>query len=1148
MASSAASSFSSSFTQQWRYDVFLSFRGEDTRKNFTSHLYKELLQKGIITFKDNNELPKGESVPQYLPKAIQDSRISVVIFSENYAASTWCLNELVKIFECKNAGTQIVLPIFYDVNPYEVRQQDGKFGEPFIEYEKIFKDNIEKVQEWRLASTEVANLAGWHLGDRDESEFIQDIVEDILRQLRRTSHHSIAKDFVGMESRLEKMKGYLDLEQLSKVRIIGICGMGGIGKTTIASVVYKDIRCQFEGSCFLGNVRESFEKYGIVSLQKQLLSATLMYDGVQVYDVYRGTDEIRDRLCCKKILVILDDVDQLEQLELLIGKRDEHWFGTGSRIIITTRDVHLLKKYGTDEIYLVQGLSHGESFKLFCSKAFKSNYPKEEYVEPSNEFVKYSSGLPLALVVLGSSLFGKGVREWNSTLRRLKEIPNEKILSKLQLSYDGLDKILQEMFLDIACFFKGMDEEYVVKVLESCGFFPDSGIGELIDKSLITVSGFVEMHDLVQEMGREIVRRESNENPGLHSRIWFDKDLYYIQVKNMETKQVKAIVLHSWKLEEHLNAKVFSKMKELRLLILRDVPTSQEVEYLSNELRYLEWHECPCKTFPSNFQPDKLVELHMQCSRIEQLWRRSIKPIKLLKIIDLSYSKNLLKTPNFQEVPNLEELNLEGCESLREIHQSIGVLKRLEFSATGFGMQQLELAKRWGFHLLSWLLPWTWKNPHPISIVFPSLSALPFLNNLNLSYCDLPEGAIPSDLTGFPFLEHLDLSGNNFESLPSSISHLSHLRSLELSNCKRLQLLPDLPSTIITLRVNNCTSLESLPNLHEKHNNPLAILMEFSNCSKLNDYQGNINVAFTWLKSHLLFLLESRWLLSSRHARYCPKKGYFLDDSPLLFFLDISMRFPGSEIPKWFNHQSFNSPLRIRLSACEKWWNIAGFVICVAISSKTVYQGPELCKFTIYKKRKEVWESYFSLKVPSNVRLTSDHLHIFSVANPIPIDPYEEESTAEVELTFREYIIKRCGIRIVHLKEIKELIQTNEPLNPFENCQENSYSGEEDDDPVRGDFLWKTIPIENWRIEYWGSYLQLIYTSGREDFVWTSIKIESWGIEYWGSYGRMVTLEGSIWKDRDWEKEWHNQDRELGDRVLGFIWENGHLGGIYLEG
>ena len=161
----SSSSFSSS-TPWWKYDVFLSFRGEDTRSNFTDHLYVALKQRGIVTFRDEENLEIGKSISLELLKAIKESRFAIVILSRNFASSTWCLDELTKIIECMKEMTKTVLPIFYDVDPSDVRKQIGTFAQAFSKHEERFKDDIEKVQMWKAALEEVANLKGWHLLDR----------------------------------------------------------------------------------------------------------------------------------------------------------------------------------------------------------------------------------------------------------------------------------------------------------------------------------------------------------------------------------------------------------------------------------------------------------------------------------------------------------------------------------------------------------------------------------------------------------------------------------------------------------------------------------------------------------------------------------------------------------------------------------------------------------------------------------------------------------------------------------------------------------------------------------------------------------------------------------------------------------------------
>ena len=148
------------FTQRSNYDVFLSFRGEDTRNGFTSNLNGFLSLQGINTFMDN-ELQRGEKISTKLLEAIESSKISIIIFSKNYATSTWCLDELVKILECEKKG-QKVFPVFYKVDPSEVRSQRGKFGEALAKHEESFKYDTNKVQRWRAALNEAGNLSGWH--------------------------------------------------------------------------------------------------------------------------------------------------------------------------------------------------------------------------------------------------------------------------------------------------------------------------------------------------------------------------------------------------------------------------------------------------------------------------------------------------------------------------------------------------------------------------------------------------------------------------------------------------------------------------------------------------------------------------------------------------------------------------------------------------------------------------------------------------------------------------------------------------------------------------------------------------------------------------------------------------------------------------
>ena len=161
----STSSLASSSTPRWTYDVFLSFRGKDTRKNFTDHLYNALKNKGVLTFRDDEKLERGKFISQELVKAIEESRFAIVIFSIKYAFSTWCLKELVHIVRCRKEKGLEVWPIFYHVDPSEVRNQMGTFGKAFDEYKESSKESIENVETWKSTLKEVANISGYDLQD-----------------------------------------------------------------------------------------------------------------------------------------------------------------------------------------------------------------------------------------------------------------------------------------------------------------------------------------------------------------------------------------------------------------------------------------------------------------------------------------------------------------------------------------------------------------------------------------------------------------------------------------------------------------------------------------------------------------------------------------------------------------------------------------------------------------------------------------------------------------------------------------------------------------------------------------------------------------------------------------------------------------------
>uniref|UniRef100_A0A0D3AW60 TIR domain-containing protein n=1 Tax=Brassica oleracea var. oleracea TaxID=109376 RepID=A0A0D3AW60_BRAOL len=196
-SSLSLSSSSLSLSRNWTHDVFPSFHGEDVRKDFLSHIQKGFERKGIIQFSDN-EMERGESISFQLVKAIRGSKIAVVLFSRNYASSKWCPDELVEIMKCRREFGQIVIAVFYKVDPSDIRKQTGNFGNVFRK--TCAGKTNEEIRRWRVALAEVAAIAGYHSSNWRSIDFNYDLV--------------------GMGSHLEEMRRllYLDSDEIGATR------------------------------------------------------------------------------------------------------------------------------------------------------------------------------------------------------------------------------------------------------------------------------------------------------------------------------------------------------------------------------------------------------------------------------------------------------------------------------------------------------------------------------------------------------------------------------------------------------------------------------------------------------------------------------------------------------------------------------------------------------------------------------------------------------------------------------------------------------------------------------------------------------------------------------------------------------------------
>ncbi|KAK3430322.1 hypothetical protein EUGRSUZ_E01865, partial [Eucalyptus grandis] len=543
-----------------------------------------------------------------------------------------------------------------------------------------------------------------------------------------------------------------------ETKIVGIHGIGGMGKTTLAQIVYNQLSYDFSNCCFLSNIRET----EITRWQNQLISNILKKRWPDINNIVEGKKVIKERLCSKIVLLLLDDVDEASQLDALVQKRE--WFGKGSKIIITTRDRGILNVPTlVDWTYELTSMDFDHSLQLFSKHAFRRDYPIEQYIFHSKRAVNICSGLPLALEVIGFLLSGKCIEEWDATLKELEEFPHQDVQKKLMISIKALNEDQRKIFFDVACFFIGIDKRIVIYMWENCKFLPQQSLNTLQQRSLIKIreDNQLWMHDWLRDIGRNLIQQESGWQPEKQRWVWTHAQALEILEKMQMggvhgIGSIEAICL---KLDE---ISQYSLIKE-------------RLASLSN-LRFL---QVDSKDF------DGITK-----SVLTQL-------AKNLKVLNLTGCMKMRKTPNLSFHVNLERLILESCENLVQIHTSISQLKKLVFLNLKDCNNLRELPNEMGAleSLRELLLDSTaieeipeWRRMKKLEIL--SLDKCTLLNKFSfvgcaaaattLSLVDSHLTQLPKSIENFNSLIHLNLSSTNMRELPDVTGNMKNLKVLKM--------------------------------------------------------------------------------------------------------------------------------------------------------------------------------------------------------------------------------------------------------------------------------------------------------------------------------------------------------------------------------
>ncbi|KAL7617850.1 hypothetical protein Lser_V15G03005 [Lactuca serriola] len=669
-----------------------------------------------------------------------------------------------------------------------------------------------------------------------ETEFIEKIVDDIYRRLH-VPLRGVLPLLIGMDYSIKFVTSWLKDGSSDTGDILTISGIGGIGKTSLAKYIYGLHFREFDTcSCIEDIGRRCVNKFnGLLNLQEQLCYDISIRTSAQVHDISVYTSKIENAISRKKMFLVLDDIDSLDQLDALLGNKGVY---PGSKVIITTHETSLIEscalfrtknkpKHAKHEL---RGLCETDSRQLLCNHAFMSSNPKDGYGEVIEKLVKYCEGHPLALKVLGKSLHDKDLAYCEGQIKLLKKENGTPISSVLRTSFDSLpSEEDKESFKHIACFFVGMDIDVTETILHACNINTSVVFRNLIDRCLIGIGWNNElvMHQLLQEMGKFIVRKESLHKPWKRSRLCCHDESLEVLKRKTGTKNIRGLTLDTRMLKNEklrdtseLETNALSKMDNMILLQLNFVKINGSYEKFPKELRWLCMNGFPLKCIPSDLPMENMVVLDMSYSNIEsfgvsysnpqkplmrqKLTRSCSKGKKLigsLKILNLSYCEHLRSLGGFDGLPALERLIVRNCIGLVQVCESIEQCAKLLIIDMSY-CKNLEKGPTIDkLNVKTLLLDGCNLGESRISIRNIDSPKMFKVNNLVMD-SKISSSAIPSDTKFFRIslprsLVILSLANNNLsnESFPMDFSCLSMLKELCLDHNPIISL----PNCVISL-------------------------------------------------------------------------------------------------------------------------------------------------------------------------------------------------------------------------------------------------------------------------------------------------------------------------------------------------------------